>query len=108
VPRPRKSRDDIRIVRGRDGKTVLLIKERYVKVPYKEVMLLACLADNLGRVVSYENLLRNLGYKLTPKTQHLLRQYVTALRKLLLQHKLNVALVVSREFGYGLCKIARG
>ena len=107
MARPRKNRGDIRIVRGEDGQIVLFIKGRHVKAPNKQVALLACLADNLGLVVSYKNLCRNLGYKLTPKTQHLLRQHVTSVRKLLLRRKVSRALVVSIGLGYGICEIAK-
>jgi DNA-binding SARP family transcriptional activator len=50
--------------------------------------LAACLLDNLGRAVSYKRLLTVIGRKSDNSTsRHLLRQYISTLRRMLLENE---------------------
>ena len=101
------NRSDLRIEKDVNGKMVLFVKECQTKARNKEVALLSCLAEKMGRVVSYEALCRSLGFTSAPKSKRLLRQHVTNLRKILSEHRANSAVVVAVGFGYGLSEMAR-
>jgi DNA-binding XRE family transcriptional regulator len=67
----------------------------------------ACLFDNLGRAVSYKRLLTVIGRKSDNSTgRHLLRQYISTLKQLLLENESRYIIAVGREVGYALCEVA--
>jgi DNA-binding XRE family transcriptional regulator len=69
--------------------------------------LLARLFDNLGTVISYEDLCLLIGHKsANSAATHVLRQYIGWLRGLLITNKAPYVITVAHEVGYGLCKMA--
>jgi len=66
-----------------------------------------CLFDNLGRAVSYKRLVTVIGRKSdNPTSRHLLRQYISLLREMLLKSNSPYVIAVAQEVGYCLCEIA--
>jgi hypothetical protein len=112
APRTKK-RSDITIVRpvtgskGGRNKALLLIKGRSVKVPQSQIALLACLHNELGRVVPYNRLCLAIGHQSTHATQlHILRQHINVVRRIVAAHRLPYVLAVSQKIGYALCEVA--
>ena len=69
--------------------------------------MLACLLDNLGRAVPYKRLVAVIGRKSdNSSTRHLLRQYMSMLRVMLLANKAPFVIATIHEVGYALCEIA--
>jgi DNA-binding XRE family transcriptional regulator len=67
-----------------------------------------CLLDNLGRAVSYKRLVTVIGRKSdNPTSRHLLRQYISLLREMLLKSNSPYVIAVAQEVGYCLCEIAK-
>jgi DNA-binding XRE family transcriptional regulator len=67
----------------------------------------ACLFDNLGRAVSYKQLLTVIGRKAdNPTSRHLLRQYISTLREMRIENGSPYIIAVGQEVGYVLCEIA--
>jgi DNA-binding XRE family transcriptional regulator len=67
-----------------------------------------CLLDNLGRGVPYNRLSKAIGRKSdNVSSRHLLRQYVSTLREMLLASDSPYFVAVIKEVGYGLCEIAK-
>ena len=68
--------------------------------------LLACLFDNLGAVIPYEQLCLLIGHKsANSAATHVLRQYIGWLRGVLMANKAPYVITVARDVGYGLCKM---
>jgi DNA-binding XRE family transcriptional regulator len=66
------------------------------------------LFDNLGRGVSYTHLITVIGRKSdNPSSRHLLRQYVSVLREMLLASKSPYYVAVIKEAGYVLCEMTK-
>jgi DNA-binding response OmpR family regulator len=73
----------------------------------RHVSLLACLRENLGRVVTYERLCSCLGHESKRRTpKHLLRQYMAGIKQMLAAHDAPYVLTVAQNVGYALCKVA--
>jgi len=67
-----------------------------------------CLFDNLGRAVSYKRLVIVIGRKSdNPTSRHLLRQYISVLRAMLLDSNSPYVIAVAQEVGYCLCELAK-
>lgn len=67
-----------------------------------------CLLDNLGRAVSYKRLITVIGRRSdNSSSRHLLRQYVSVLREMLLADNAPYVIAVAREVGYVLCEVAK-
>jgi len=67
-----------------------------------------CLLDNLGRAVSYKRLVTVIGRRSdNPTSRHLLRQYISVLREMLLESDSPYVIAVAQEVGYCLCEIAK-
>jgi DNA-binding XRE family transcriptional regulator len=67
-----------------------------------------CLLDNLGRAVGYERLVTVIGRRSDDSSsRHLLRQYISVLREMLLESKSPYVIAVAQEVGYCLCEIAK-
>ena len=67
----------------------------------------ACLFDNLGRAVPYKRLIVAIGRKSDNlSSRHLLRQYISMLRQMLLASEAPYGIAVIQEVGYALCEIA--
>jgi hypothetical protein len=109
VPRARKG-FDFAIVRAaptpEESRSRLLrfVNGRSVPVPRAQAALLICLCDELGRVGPYERLCLAIGHRSTQKTQHILRQYMLSIGRLLAASKLHYALAVAHGAGYALCE----
>jgi DNA-binding XRE family transcriptional regulator len=91
------------------GMLALFINGRRVNVRRGQVQLtlLACLLDNLGRAVPHRRLFTAIGRKSANwSTRHLLRQYMSMLRELLLANKAPVVIATVHDVGYALCEIA--
>lgn len=74
-----------------------------------QTALLACLHDEMGRVVRAESLCAVLGHngRNRRKELHILRQYMAWVRQTLSAHKLPYVLTVAPDLGYALCEIRR-
>jgi DNA-binding XRE family transcriptional regulator len=73
----------------------------------KLVALFDCLFADLGYVVPYKRLCSAIGRKSeTGSDRHVLRQYIRALRGILVTHKAPYVIALVHEIGYGLCEIA--
>jgi hypothetical protein len=71
--------------------------------------LLACLYDELGRMVTYERLCRVIGHQSCGERQiHILRQQMMFVRQLLTKHETRYFLAVAAGVGYALCEVAEG
>jgi DNA-binding response OmpR family regulator len=91
----------------KDGKPWLSIDGRPVKFPQAQVALLACLYNELGRVVPYDRLCRVIGHRSSQERQlHILRQQMLLVRQLLAKHKPGCFLAVSAGVSYALCEVA--
>ena len=67
-----------------------------------------CLLDNLGRAVSYKRLVTVIGRRSDDaSSRHLLRQYISVLREMLVESKSPYVIAVAQEVGYCLCEIAK-
>ena len=67
-----------------------------------------CLFDNLGRGVPYKRLLGVIGRNSdNPTSRHLLRQYISTLREMLLASNSPYHIAVIKEAGYCLCELAK-
>ena len=67
-----------------------------------------CLFNNLGRGVRYQRLLTVIGRKSdNPTSRHLLRQYISMLREMLLASKSPYFVAVIKEVGYCLCELEK-
>jgi DNA-binding winged helix-turn-helix (wHTH) protein len=97
------------ILREASGRLVLFINGQRVNVRrgQAQLALLACLLDNLGRAVPHRRLFTVIGRKSANwSSRHLLRQYVSMLRELLLANKAPVVIATVHDVGYALCEIA--
>jgi hypothetical protein len=73
----------------------------------QEEALLACLESCHGSVAPYQRLCRILGYKSAgPRQLHLLRQYMSQMRRILAARRAPYVLAVAKGVGYALCPIA--
>jgi DNA-binding response OmpR family regulator len=71
--------------------------------------LLACLYDELGRVVPYERLCPVIGHRRCGERQmHALQQQMMLVRRLLTKHETRYFLAVVAGVGYALCEMAEG
>jgi hypothetical protein len=99
----------IEIIRGNNGitretKLVLFINGRWAKAPRSAIALLSCLHDEIGYLVPYERLCSIIGHEeATTKQKHVLRQYMTAIKRVLEEHKAGCAVAVVDGAGYVLC-----
>jgi DNA-binding XRE family transcriptional regulator len=67
-----------------------------------------CLLDNLGRAVSYKQLIAVIGRKSDDSSsRHLLRQSVSVLREMLIADNAPYVIAVAQEVGYVLCELAK-
>jgi DNA-binding XRE family transcriptional regulator len=95
----------ITIQRKGNGRLVALISGRRWN---KLEALAECLLDNLGRGVPCDRLLKAIGRKSdNDSSRHLLRQYISTLREMLLASDSPYFVAVIMEVGYGLCEIVR-
>jgi hypothetical protein len=95
----------IAIQRKANGRLVPLINGRQ----WNQLQAVAeCLLDNLGRGVPYERLLKVIGRKSDDlSSRHLLRQYMSTLREMLLADNSPYFVAVIKEVGHALCEIAK-
>ena len=90
-----------------ETRLLLFIDGKYVSAPATNVKPLAYLYRRLGQVIPFEALLLQLGIpNARERERHILRQYVTWMRKFLVEHDTPYRLAVARGFGYALCEIA--
>jgi DNA-binding XRE family transcriptional regulator len=95
----------IAIQRKANGRLVPLISGRQWN---KLEAVAECLFDNLGRGVPYKRLLTVIGRKSDDaSSRHLLRQYISTLREMLLADNSPYFVTVIKEVGYGLCELAK-
>jgi DNA-binding XRE family transcriptional regulator len=67
-----------------------------------------CLLDNLGRAVSYKRLVTVIGrHSDNSSSRHLLRQYISVLREMLVADNSPYVIAVAQEAGYVLCELAK-
>ena len=67
-----------------------------------------CLFDNLGQGIPCKQLLAVIGRKSdNPTSRHLLRQYISMLREMLLASKSPYFVAVIKEVGYCLCELEK-
>jgi len=96
----------IRIERKANGRLVPSIHGPYEGARGQLEAVAACLFDNLGRGISYKWLLDVIGRKSDDfASRHLLRQYISALREMLLASKSPYFVAVVKE--RGLCEFAK-
>jgi DNA-binding response OmpR family regulator len=102
---------EIRIRSQKSGSAItraLFINGKPVETVDKAKVFLNTLLNHYGRVVSYQTLCEHLGYPApTASPRHSLRQYATTIRTLLDAHNARCVIVVAKDFGYGLCDIAK-
>jgi DNA-binding XRE family transcriptional regulator len=104
--RPRPSPPGLEISRAATGELTLLINGRRVQCNQTMLAVLACLFDNLGAVIPYEQLCQLIGHKsANSAATHVLRQYTAWLRGVLIANKAPYVITVARDVGYGLCKM---
>jgi DNA-binding XRE family transcriptional regulator len=98
----------IAILRDATGRLALFINgQRSDRGGQGQLGMLACLLDNLGRAVPYKRLVAVIGRKSdNSSTRHLLRQYMSMLRVMLLANKAPFVIATIHEVGYALCEIA--
>jgi hypothetical protein len=107
--RRRKHNCCIKIIRERDKRRgnerlALFIKERKVKTFPSRVALLACLHENQGYIVPYQQLGIILGYKtMQDRHRHTLRQHMLWIKRTLTAYKALCILAVAPNVGYVLC-----
>ena len=99
---------DIAILRDVTGRLALFINgQRSDRRGQGQLALLACFLDNLGRAVPHKRLFTAIRRKTDNwSTRHLLRQYMSMLRELLLANKAPVVIATVHDVGYALCEIA--
>ena len=98
----------IAILRDATGRLALFINGQRVNVwrGQAQLVLLACLLTNLGSAVPYKGLFTVIGRKSDNwSTRHLLRQYMSMLRELLLANKAPFVIATVHDIGYAICKI---
>ena len=98
----------IAILRDATGRLALFINGQRVNVRRGQVQLalLACLLDSLGRAIPHRRLFTVIGRKSHNRsTRHLLQQYMSTLRELLLANKAPVVIATVHDVGYALCEI---
>ena len=100
--------NQIAILRDAIGRQALFINgQRSDRGGQGQLALLACLLDNLGRVVPYKRLFTVIGRKSdNGYNRHLLRQYMLVLRVMLLANKAPFVIATVHDVGYALCEIA--
>ena len=100
--------NQIAILRDATGRLALFINgQRSDRGGQGQLALLACLLDNLGRVVPYKRLFTVIGRKSdNGYNRHLLRQYMLVLRVMLLANKAPFVIATVHDVGYSLCEIA--
>jgi DNA-binding XRE family transcriptional regulator len=99
----------IAILREASGRLALFINGQRVNVRRGQVQLalLACLLDSLGRAIPHRRLFTVIGRKSHNRsTRHLLQQYMSMLRELVLANKAPVVIATVHDIGYALCEIA--
>jgi DNA-binding XRE family transcriptional regulator len=96
------------ILREANGKLALFVDgQRAALLNRQTQAVAACLFDNLGRAVPYERLIVAIGRKSDNlSSRHLLRQYISMLRQMLLASDAAYGIAVVQEVGYALCEIA--
>ena len=95
--------------RQEDSKPRLLIDGRLIKAPRAQLALVACLYDELGRVVPYQRLCQVIGHRSSHDRQlRILRQQMVLVRRLLATHNADCFLAVTGGVGYALCEVAQG
>jgi hypothetical protein len=88
---------------------LLLVNGNLVRAQRAHRALLACLYDELGRVVPYERLCRVIGHQSSGERQlHILQQQMMFVRRLLTKHETRYFLAVVTGVGYALCEVAEG
>ena len=93
-------------MRAGTGELILLINGRRVHGNQTMLVLLARLFDNLGTVIPYEQLCLLIEHKsANSAATHVLRQYTSWLRGVLIANKAPYMITVTRDVGYGLCKM---
>jgi hypothetical protein len=100
--------NQIAILRDATGRLALFINgQRSIRGGQGQLALLACLLDNLGRAIPYKRLFTVIGRKSdNGYNRHLLRQYMLALRVMLLASKAPFVIATVHDVGYALCEIA--
>jgi DNA-binding response OmpR family regulator len=94
-----------RQIEGR-RRPLLFLNGRHVPARSKEIALLACLYENKGRMVPYSHLCRIIGHKASRASdRHILRQYMSWIKRTLKVHKVPLVLAAARDVGYVLCEI---
>jgi DNA-binding XRE family transcriptional regulator len=98
----------VAILRDATGRLALFINgQRSDRGGQGQLALLACLLDNLGRMVPYTRLVTVIGRKSdNGYNRHLLRQYMLVLREILLANKAPFVIATVQDAGYALCEIA--
>jgi DNA-binding winged helix-turn-helix (wHTH) protein len=92
---------------GRRQKALLEINGRLVRASETQAALLLYLYEKVGRVVPYERLCLVLGYRsMNDARLHVLRQYVTWVKRTLAKHEAPYVLAVTPDLGYALCEVA--
>jgi DNA-binding response OmpR family regulator len=91
---------------GRQGKLVVSINGRPVKIDQKKAALLACLYDSLGYAISHEQLSEAIGCasRSVDARHHTLRQHVRGLRNILISNGDKYVITVARAVGYAMCQ----
>ena len=101
--------NQIAILRDATGRLALFINGQRVNVRrgHVQLALLACLLDSLGRAIPHRRLFTVIGRKSHNRsTRHLLQQYMSMLRELLLANKAPFVIATVHDVGYALCEIA--
>ena len=109
MPKIQRHTSAVAIVQAQSGRPTLFINGHRVNVRggHAQLALLGCLLDNLGRAVPYRRLFTVIGRKSdNPSARHLLRQYMSLLREMLLANKARFFIATVHEVGYALCEIA--
>jgi len=98
----------IAILQDATGRLALFVNgQRSNRGGQGQLALLACLLDNLGRVVPYKRLVTVIGRKSDNwSTRHLLRQYMLVLRVMLLANRAPFVIATVHDVGYALCEMA--
>jgi len=95
----------IKIEKENDGRLAVFVGQRQIKTTPKAAAVLACLHENAGRVVSYERLGQAVGFKSMRKQElHVIRQYISWIRKTLAAHRAPCSITVAPKIGYALCR----
>jgi DNA-binding XRE family transcriptional regulator len=97
------------IVREANGRLAVFVNGQRADVLNRQTQAVAaCLFDNLGRAVPYRRLIAAIGHKSDDlSNRHLLRQYISMLRQMLLASEAPYGIAVVQEVGYALCEIAK-